>query len=91
MPRRLLITLLELSLTMFLGAHWMGCVYFYIGFDPDGSTPHNDTPPHSPPDAGPARRPPSPVLKHSDQGGLFRRLRACRERLAQRVSVLAAR
>ena len=38
-PRRLLITLLELSLTMFLGAHWMGCVYFYIGFDPDGSTP----------------------------------------------------
>ena len=33
---RLSITAFELLLTLFLSAHWMGCVYFFVGFDEDG-------------------------------------------------------
>jgi hypothetical protein len=36
-PRfRLMITAFELLLALFLSAHWMGCVYFFVGFNKHG-------------------------------------------------------
>eukprot|EP00291_Cryptomonas_curvata_P016824 CAMPEP_0172166856 /NCGR_PEP_ID=MMETSP1050-20130122/9234_1 /TAXON_ID=233186 /ORGANISM="Cryptomonas curvata, Strain CCAP979/52" /LENGTH=460 /DNA_ID=CAMNT_0012837553 /DNA_START=1687 /DNA_END=3065 /DNA_ORIENTATION=- len=36
-PRfRLMITAFELLLALFLSAHWMGCVYFFVGFNKNG-------------------------------------------------------
>ena len=58
-PRyRLSITAFELLLTLFLSAHWMGCVYFFVGFDDHGCRHskqvanqcrrHNENPPAPP-------------------------------------------